>query len=139
MGQFSGDEARLARILDEIEETKRYLAKGKAAFFDAQDRSTRDGAELHLAHALETAVGMGKSFYQRNPLMPFRRIHEMRQRLTHAYAEVTAHQLWRFVREDLPRIEQAFRKARTLRKDASASGENEPMRVRAHSFNFRPL
>ncbi|MFZ0830678.1 MAG: HepT-like ribonuclease domain-containing protein [Thermoplasmata archaeon] len=117
MNEFPGDRARLARILGEVEESKKYLSKGKAAFFDAGDRSTRDGAELHLTHALETAVGMGKSFYQRNPSLPFRRIHEMRQRLTHAYAEVTPDELWRFAREDLPRLERAFRKATTREEE----------------------
>jgi uncharacterized protein with HEPN domain len=113
MVEVSGDALRLARVLSEIEEAKRYLSKGRTRFFDAMDRSTRDGVELHLAHALETAVGVGTSFYGRNPQLPFRRIHEMRQRLTHAYAEVTAEELWRFVRVDLPRLEKGFRRART--------------------------
>ncbi|MGI0130868.1 MAG: HepT-like ribonuclease domain-containing protein [Thermoplasmata archaeon] len=114
---MNGGEAReralVDRMLAEAERAERYVRRGREAFFDPNDQETRDLAQFYIGHFLETAAKVGQSFREANPLIPWRRLNELRQAVIHEYADAALPKvLWKFIGEELPGVSKKLRRAR---------------------------
>ena len=114
----STDDLHLARALDHLRAAIRYSERGKAVFFDDEVPDTYLLVEGELRKAFESLNRLGRSFFQANPRFDPIRIGEIRQLLTHDYAEVDREVVWSIVRADAPRLVRG-----TLRAKRPALGE----------------
>ncbi|HEV2317109.1 MAG TPA: HepT-like ribonuclease domain-containing protein [Thermoplasmata archaeon] len=109
-------EARLRSLVDrmlrEAAAAERYLAGGKARFFDIRTPEFRDSVELRALHFVETGTRTGQSFRKANPSIPWDDIDQIRNDLVHEYPEVKAERVWKFVHDDLPSIVAKLKRAR---------------------------
>jgi uncharacterized protein with HEPN domain len=104
------DELRLEEMLEAVERTKGYVARGKA-MFDA-DYDTRELIIHHLEHLSESADQASQRLKKANPLVPWTDLRELRTRLIHHCMRPDPEAVWKFVRNRLPKIERQLRRAR---------------------------
>ena len=98
------DTLHLTRALDHLRAAIRYAERGKAAFFDDEVPDTYLLVEGELRKAFESLNRLGRSFFDANPRFDPVRIGEIRQLLTHDYADVDREAVWSIVREDAPKM-----------------------------------
>jgi uncharacterized protein with HEPN domain len=112
------DEVRLDEMLEAIERTTGYVARGRAIFLS--DYDTRELIVHHLEHLSESADQASQRLKKANPLVPWKDLRELRTRLTHQYMRPDPEAVWAFVRGRLPRIERQLRRVRasSLKADA---------------------
>lgn len=99
-------------MLREAAAAERYVARGKAAYFDIRTPELRDAVELRVLHFAETATKLGREFRNANPRIPWDDIDRMRNDLIHESPHVSAEMVWKFVRVDMPGIVAKLRKGR---------------------------
>lgn len=88
----------------------RWVAKGHACFIDTETGS-RATIERQFELFEEAANAAGASFQKSNSSIPWRSIFEIRNELTHPYQRsYDPEKLWKFVRDDLPRIARKLRR-----------------------------
>lgn len=91
-------------MLREASAAQRYLAGGKASFYDLRTPEFRDAAELRALQFTETGTKVGRSFRRANPLIPWEDLDQLRNDLAHEYPEVKADKVWKLIHDDLPVI-----------------------------------
>ena len=90
----------------------RWVSKGHACFADPET-GARATIERQFELFEEAANAAGPSFQKANPSIPWRSIFEIRNELTHpCQKSYDAEKLWKFVRDDLPRIARKLRRPR---------------------------
>ena len=104
------DELRLDEMLEAVERTKGYAARGRSMFLS--DYDTRELIIHHLEHLSESADQASQRLKKANPLVPWRDLRELRTRLIHQYMHPDPDTVWAFVRDRLPRIERQLRRIR---------------------------
>lgn len=104
------DELRLDEMLEAIERTRGYVARGRAVF--QADYDTRELIVHHLEHLSESADQASQRLKRAHPLVPWRDLRELRTRLIHGYMRPDPEAVWAFVRDRLPRIERQLRRVR---------------------------
>ncbi len=108
----SPDEVRLDEMLEAIERTKGYVARGRAVFFSNYD--TRELVIHHLEHLSESADQASQRIKRANPLVPWQDLRELRTRLIHQNMRPDPEAVWAFVRDRLPKIERQLRRVRVV-------------------------
>ncbi len=106
----SPDELRLGEMLEAIERTRGYVARGRATFF--LDYDTRELVIHHLEHLSESADQASQRLKRSNPQVPWKDLRDLRTRLIHQYMRPDPEIVWAFVRDRLPRIERQLRRVR---------------------------
>lgn len=109
------DALRLDEMLEAIERTKGYVARGRSAFFS--DYDTRELVIHHLEHLSESADQASQRLKRANPLVPWRDLRDLRTRLIHQYMRPDPGVVWAFVRNRLPKIERQLRRVRAAPTD----------------------
>lgn len=105
-------------MLEAMERTKGYVARGKRVFFS--DYDTRELVIHHLEHLSESADQASQRLKRANPLVPWKDLRELRTRLVHQYMRPDPAAVWAFVRDRLPGIERALRRIRVAFTDGPA-------------------
>ncbi len=106
----SNDELRLQEMLEAIERTKAYVARGRSTFL--ADYDTRELVIHHLEHLSESADQASQHLKRTHPLVPWNDLRDLRTRLIHRYMRPDADAVWAFARDRLPRIERQLRRVR---------------------------
>lgn len=123
----SPDELRLDEMLEAIERTRGYAARGRTAFF--ADYDTRELVFHHLEHLSESADQASQRLKRSRPLVPWKDLRDLRTRLIHQYMRPDPEVVWAFVRDRLPKIERQLRRVRapsTSARDERRSSAEEP-------------
>lgn len=89
-----------------------WISKGHDAFLDPES-GAQATIERQFERFEEAANALGVSFRKANPEIPWRPIFEIRNDISHPYERAyDPEKLWRFVRDELPRIARKLRKSR---------------------------
>ncbi len=97
------DQARIAAMIEAAEEARADATMGEAAFLDGG--LVQKAVLFDLIHLTESAGRVSAGFKKANPRIPWDRLTRLRnQGLVHDYAQVDLHEVWRFARDELPRI-----------------------------------
>ena len=104
------DEVRLDELLEAIERTKGYVARGKGAF--DSDYDTRELIVHHLEHLSESAYQASQSLKKANPLVPWSDLRDLRTKIIHQYMRPDPEAVWAFARDRLPQLERQLRRVR---------------------------
>jgi uncharacterized protein with HEPN domain len=105
---------RLRDILEVIERTEKYAARGKATF--DQDELVQVWILHHLQVIGEAARSLDPELMEDLPEIPWGDIIGMRHVLVHHYFEIDAEIVWAVVERDLPLLKEKVR-ARLERED----------------------
>lgn len=108
-----GDRRRLVDdILQYGAAIAHWVGKGHESFLDPETGSQAT-LERQLERVEEAAGQLGVAFQKLNPEIPWKAIFEIRNDLAHPYQRsYDPERLWRFVRDDFPRILRKLRRAR---------------------------
>ena len=98
---------RLRDILEAIERTEKYAARGKAAF--DQDELVQVWILHHLQVIGEAARSLDPELIMDLPEIPWSDIIGMRHVLVHHYFEIDTEIVWSVVERDLPRLKEQVR------------------------------
>jgi uncharacterized protein with HEPN domain len=96
------NEVYLALGVEHLREARHFADRGRDAFFDEDDPLVFVAVESELRKAFESLNRLGQPFWTANPLLPRDRVGEIRQILTHDYAEVDRELVWSVVRDEVP-------------------------------------
>lgn len=108
------DELRLEEMLEAIERTRSYVARGKRVF--DSDYDTRELVIHHLEHLSESSDQASQVLKKANPLLPWTDLRDLRTRLIHHYMRPDPEAVWAFVRDRLPKIDRQLRRARASKR-----------------------
>jgi uncharacterized protein with HEPN domain len=112
------DRLRIVAMVEAIEEAKRDAAGGKESFMNPG--MPQKAVLLDLIHLTESADKVSAGLKKLNPLIPWARLRELRNRgLVHDYLEADLEDLWSFVHQELPRMRRQLDRVRY--PDASTS------------------
>ncbi len=106
---------RLSLAIEHLQTAIEYSRRGRVTFFDPDVPDTLRLVESELRKAYESLNRLGDSFYNTTRTLPRERIGEVRQSLTHDYAEVDPDELWRLVTEEAPRLLRRLTRIRAPR------------------------
>lgn len=106
------DELNAFRALDHLRATVRYADRGRDLFFDSTVPVTYLLVEGELRKAYESLNRIRKGFYVGNPRFDRDRIGEVRQLLTHDYADVEKHLVWKIARDEAPGLVHLLTRAK---------------------------
>ena len=111
----STNELNAARALEHLRAAVKYADRGWSVFFDQDVPDTYLLVEGELRKAFESLNRLGRSFFTANPRFDRKRIGEIRQQLTHDYADLDRELVWKIVRDEVPAIVRLLTRARTSR------------------------
>lgn len=111
------NEVNASRALDHLRSAIRYADRGRDVFFDPEVPDTFLLVEGELRKAYESLNRLGQSFYALNPKLDRDRIGEVRQVLTHDYADVDRELVWKVAREEAPGIAHILARAKFPKSD----------------------
>jgi len=103
---------RLSLAIEHLQNAIEYSRRGRSVFFDTEDPDTQRLVEAEMRKAFESLNREGDRFFHENPSLDRSRIAEVRQSLTHDYADVDPAELWRMVTEEAPRLLRRLTRAR---------------------------
>ena len=99
------DHRRIVQMIEAAEEGLRDAACGREEFLS--DRRSRSVILLDLIHLTESADRLSVAFKKANSGINWKRLSELRNRgLVHEYADADHEDIWRFVREELPKLKR---------------------------------
>ena len=104
------DKPYVMHILDAIASINRFC-KGKSKEEFLSDELLREGVVRKLEIVGEASKRLSKEFKGGVASAPWSRISGMRDKLIHGYAGVDFGIVWKVVKEDLPALEAALKKA----------------------------
>ena len=119
------DEVRLDEMVEGIERTKGYAARGRAIFLS--DFDPRELIVHYLEHLSESADQPSQTLKKCSPLVPWRDLRELPTRLTHRYMHPDPEAVWAFERDRLPRIERPLRRVRAPVRGAHERRVQSPL------------
>ena len=103
---------RLSLAIEHLQNAIEYSRRGRSVFFDAENPDTQRLVEAEMRKAFESLNREGDRFFSENPSLDRSRIVEVRQALTHDYADVDPAELWRMVTVEAPRLLRRLTRAR---------------------------
>lgn len=97
------DQARVAAMIEAVKEALDDSSSGEGAFLAGG--LVQKAVLLDLIHLTESADRASQGFKQRNQRIPWERLARLRNRgLVHDYVQADLHEIWSFVRDELPKI-----------------------------------
>jgi len=112
----STNEVNLSRAVDHLRAAIRFGTRGKAVYFDEAVPDTFLLVEGELRKAFESLNRLGDSFFKKNPTIDRDRVGEIRQILTHDYADVDRKLVWNIVTKEAPKLLRILLRARLPRE-----------------------
>ena len=107
----SRDRLRVTAMIQAAEEAKRDAEGGKEMF--VEPGMPQKAVLLDLIHFTESAEKASSGFKKGNSRIPWERLSGLRNRgLVHDYMEVDLEDIWRFVKQELPRIRRQLDRVR---------------------------
>ena len=106
---------RLSLSIEHLRNAVVYARRGRAAFFDPKNPDTQRLVEGEIRKAYESLNRQGDRFYHENPALDRARIGEVRQQLTHDYADVDPDLLWRLATVEAPLMLRRLARAKVPR------------------------
>ncbi len=112
------EERRQRELVDALRVATGHLsqiaAKGRAAFTDRSNWSDRAAATHEVVVLAEAAKKLGEPFHKNNEGIPWEALKKLRGRIVH-YLDADARpvgdeELWKFIAEDVPRIDRRLRR-----------------------------
>ena len=103
---------RFSLAVEHLQNAVEYSRRGRTVFFEPDDPDTRRLVESELRKAFEALNRQASGFFLANPSLDRARIGEVRQLLTHDYADISPEELWRLVTEDAQRILRRLARAK---------------------------
>lgn len=103
---------RLSLSIEHLQNAIAYARRGRTAFFDPENPDTQRLVEGEVRKAYESLNRQGDRFYHENPTLDRARIGEVRQQLTHDYADADQDLLWRLVTVEAPVLLRQLARAR---------------------------
>ena len=103
---------RLSLAIEHLQNAIEYSRRGRSVFLDTENPDTQRLVEAEMRKAFESLNREGDRFFHENPSLDRSRIAEVRQALTHDYADVDPAELWRMVTEEAPRLLRRLTRAR---------------------------
>jgi uncharacterized protein with HEPN domain len=97
---------RLLDILEAIERTEKYAAKGRAVF--ETDELVQVWTLHHLQIIGEASRSLDSEFRERIPEIPWAKIIGMRNVLVHHYFEIDTDVVWSVIDRDLPALKETI-------------------------------
>lgn len=104
---------RLSLAIEHLQNAVEYSKRGRDVFFDPSVPDTQRLIEGELRKAFESLNRQGDTFYHANTQLDRAWIGEVRQLLTHDYADVDADVLWELVTTQAPALLRRLARART--------------------------
>ena len=101
------DPEHAARILEESEKIRVLADRGRFR----SDTVTVERVHLRCIFVAESADHLSRGFKDRNPGL-WTTVRNFRTAALHTYESIDPEDLWRFIRDDLPRVVSVLRKAR---------------------------
>ncbi|MFZ3355659.1 MAG: HepT-like ribonuclease domain-containing protein [Thermoplasmata archaeon] len=111
------NEVYLSLAVEHLRNAVRYARRGHDVFFDSANPDTLLLVEGELRKAYESLNRLGKSFRIANPTVEWDRVGEIRQMLTHDYAEIDREAVWEMVTEDAPALLRRASRAKIPRSE----------------------
>lgn len=108
------DREHAARMLEEAEEIRTLADRGRFR----SDRTTVERVHLRAIFIAESADHLSRGFKDENPAL-WTTVRNLRTAVLHTYETIDPEDLWRFIRDDLPKVVSVLRKARFV-KDGDA-------------------
>jgi uncharacterized protein with HEPN domain len=108
----AANEVYLALGIEHLRAAVGYARRGRTAFFNEKDPVLSVAVESELRKAFESLNRLGQPFWRANPSLPRDRIGEIRQILTHDYAEVDAELIWSVVTDEAPTLLRKLSRAK---------------------------
>jgi len=105
-------EVYLALGVEHLRGARRFAERGRLAFFEEGDPLVFVAVESELRKAFESLNRLGQPFWRANPLLPRKRIGEIRQLLTHDYAGIDRSEVWEIVTEEVPTLLRRLARAK---------------------------
>jgi hypothetical protein len=103
---------RHSLAIEHLQNALQYSRRGRDVFFDDSNPDTLRLIEGELRKAFESLNRQGDAFFHSNPKLPRDRIGEIRQFLTHDYAELDSEEIWRLVTVEAPRLLRQLARAK---------------------------
>lgn len=103
---------RLSLAIEHLQNAIRYAKRGRDTFFDRENPDTQRLVEGEIRKAFESLNRQGDRFYHENPSLDRTRIGEVRQQLTHDYADVDTDLLWRLATVEAPLLLKRLARAK---------------------------
>jgi len=108
------DREHAARMLEEAEEIRALADRGRFR----SNPTTVERVHLRAIFIAESADHLSRGFKDENPTL-WTTVRNFRTAVLHTYETIDPEDLWRFIRDDLPKVVSVLRKARFL-KDGRA-------------------
>ena len=113
------DREHAARMLEEAEEIRRLADRGRFR----SDPTTVERVHLRAIFIAESADHLSRGFKEQDPAL-WTTVRNFRTAVLHTYEMIDPEDLWRFIRDDLPKVVSVLRKSH-FRKD---EGVERPIR-----------
>jgi uncharacterized protein with HEPN domain len=101
------DRVYLLHVRDAIAQVREYTAGGKQAFFG--DRKTQDAVVRNLEIVGEAVKRLSLELRADHPVVPWKRIAGMRDKMIHDYFGVDWQLVWEVIEKDLPALDETIR------------------------------
>lgn len=104
------DELYIRHILDAINTIESYVASfQREDFVQTKNKLTQDGVIRELEIIGEATGKLSEAIKKANPILPWREIAAMRNKLIHEYFGVDLGVVWQTVQEDLPKLKTTLK------------------------------
>ncbi len=111
------NEANVVLGIEHLQIALRYAERGRRVYFDEQNPDTRRLVESELRKAYESINRLGPSVRQAHPSLPWERIGQVRQMLTHDYAGIDPNEVWKIVSQEARPLLRRLAKAKMPKGD----------------------
>ena len=115
------DQEHAARILEEAEEIRALAVRGRFR----SDPTTVERVHLRAIFIAESADHLSRGFKEKNSAL-WTTVRNFRTAVLHTYETIDPDDLWRFIRDDLPRVVSVLRKARFSSHDTHWCRDRKP-------------
>ncbi len=110
------DREHAARMLEKAEEIRALADRGRFR----SDRTTVERVHLRAIFIAESADHLSRGFKDVDPGL-WTTVRNFRTAVLHTYETIDPEDLWRFIRDDLPKVVSVLRKAHFAKEDNTGS------------------
>lgn len=104
-----GDELYVKHILEAIEKVEKFV--GNSSFDDFKNNEQLQSAVVREISVIgEAAKKLSEDFKKSKPIIPWKDVVGMRDKLVHDYFEIDINMVWKTIQENLPDLKQKISK-----------------------------
>ncbi|MGA9839013.1 MAG: HepT-like ribonuclease domain-containing protein [Thermoplasmata archaeon] len=116
------NEVFLALAVEHLRGAVRYARRERRVFFNEANPDTFQLTEGELRKAFASLHRVGRSFRAANPLVDWERVGEVRQDLTHDYADIDREVGWAAATRDVPKLLHRLSRAKRPKSNEGLRG-----------------